>query len=164
MIEISQNLSDKDFKKAIALHYFGYKYTLINPILGILILSVFAIYGIFNPEIFNEKSIFLILIGLYLVIKPFLYIQNVFKSQKSNTLLSKKTEIRITEENKIIVSAGENVSSFNLSDLYSYFDKKKFLLLYIAKNQYQIIDKTLLTNSEAEMLVRKLKELGIKKR
>ena len=164
MIEISQNLSDKDYKKAIALHYFGYKYTWISPILGVLMSITFMISALLNPGTIDNKLIFAILFSVYLIIRPFLYIQNVFKSQKSNKTLLKETEIKITEDNKMITMIGENSSSINLLDLYSYMDKKNFLILYLAKNQYQIIDKRLLKNSESEILTAKLKELGIKNR
>ncbi len=164
MIEINQTISDKDYKKVIALHYFGYKYTFINPILGILIILITIIFGIRNPEIFDEKIVFLILISLFLIIRPFLYIRNIFKSSKSNKTLMKKTNIKITDDDKIVTTVGENVSTISFKDLYSYFDKKTFLLLYLARNQYLIIDKKIMSNSQVESLINTLNRLKIRKR
>ena len=64
MIESTQDLSEKDYKKVIAMHYFGYKYTYFNPILGIILLSTLVVFGLINPEILRKEFVFLFLIGL----------------------------------------------------------------------------------------------------
>ncbi len=164
MIEFKQTISDIDYKKAIALHYFGYKYTLINPILGAILLLIIVTLVIINSEFFNGKTFFLLLVSSFLITRPLFYIQNVFKNSKSNKMFSKQTNIQITDDNKIITSIGENVSTVKLTNLYLYDNKKTFLFLYIAKNQYLILDKRQMSKTQIENLIKILNRLKIKKR
>jgi uncharacterized membrane protein len=163
MIEFDQNIDDKKYKKAIAIHYFGYKYTYISPILGFLVLIIMLMNLILIGE-FQQNQIILAFLGAFFLIRPFLYVQNVFKSIKTKNFGTNETRIKFTDDEKIIVEIGENSSKVNLKDLYAYYNKGYFLFLYIARNQYLIIDKTKLTEEQLENIINILNRLGIKKR
>jgi YcxB-like protein len=164
MIEFSQTISDQEYKKAIAIHYFGYKYTYINPILGVIILSVTVFKGINNAGPITHTTVFICLLSIFLLIRPLLYIQNVFKSIKSNKLSSNKVNIKITDDDKIQTEVDDNTSSISMKDLYSYFDSKNFLYLYMARNQYFILDKNNISSNQISDIVNTLNRLNIKER
>ncbi|MCX2746166.1 YcxB family protein [Mangrovivirga sp. M17] len=164
MITINQTLSDKESKKAIAKHYFGYKYTLINPIIGLItILGIISIW-ILNSEILNYKFLVVFGLGIYLLLRPVIYIQNVFKSMNSNNKLSDDLKILIDADDRIITNIGENKSIFSIKDLYAYYEVKDFLFLYVSKNMYLIIKRDSVENSEYPELINVLKRHNIKKR
>ncbi len=163
-IEFKQNLSDKDFKKAIAIHYFGLKYTFINPVFGFIILVMFIALNFKFGFLFEPSFLVLVVIALFLMARPLLYIQSVFNNSKTNKTLHQETTFQFTEDDKIIASANENQSIFKLNDLYAYSNKKTLILLYISKVQYYIIDKKVIDNTKQDLIVGKLLELGIKKK
>jgi len=164
MIEYTQVISDKDYRKAIAIHYFGYKFTYILPVMGFLIIFGLLIYLILMPEGYPSPPILLYLLGAYMIFRPLYYIQNVFKSFKTSNLFSNETDITITNDKKIIISNGGNLSSINLSDLYTYANTKNFIFLYVARNQYVIFDKRQMDDSSIAELLFMLTSLNIKKR
>ncbi|HLT41480.1 MAG TPA: YcxB family protein [Sphingobacteriaceae bacterium] len=163
MTKFNQVISDKDYKKAIAIHYFGYTYTYISPILGIMLLLGLLISTLGFSNVFPEKPIFLFLLSAFLILRPVFYIQNIYKSIKSNKLSSNETNIRITDDEKIITTSNGNLTSINLADLYSYYDSKFFLFLYVSRNQYLIIDKRQIRDN-IDGLIKTLDNLNIKKR
>ena len=164
MTEFTQVISDGDYRKAIAKHYFGYKYTYISPILGLLLFLGLLITTIFLPDVFTETPIFLFLLAAFLLLRPILYIQNVFKSMKTSKFSSNETNIQITDDNKIITNTNGNTTSLNLADLYSYYDTNSFLFLYASRNQYLVLDKRQMNTKNVDNLIRTLDSLRIKKK
>lgn len=164
MTEFNQAISDRDYKKAIAKHYFGYKYTYVSPILGLLLFLALLVTTIFLPDVSPETPIFLFLLAAFLLLRPILYIQNVFKSIKTSKFSSGETNIKITDDNEIITSNNGNLTSLNLADLYSYYDTRPFLFLYASRNQYLILDKRQMNTTDVHNLLRNLNELNIKKK
>lgn len=164
MTEFNQAISDSDYKKAIAKHYFSYKYTYISPILGIFILLVLLISFLFLPNVISSTGLFLFLLATFLVLRPVLYIQNVFKSVKTSKFSSYETNIKITDDDRIITNTGGNLSSLNLADLYCYYDTYPFLFLYVSRNQYLVLDKRQINLKDVEILVRTLDSLNIQKK
>ena len=164
MIDFNQNILEKDYKKAIAIHYFGYKYTLINPILGVVMILGLLFGTLTGLLSIDNKTLLIFLLGVFLILRPFFYVQNVFKSIKSNKMSSIAVNIKITDDNKMITQNHNNISSINLADLYLYCDTKSFLYLYIARNQYIILDKGQIMKEQVNSILDNLKRLGIKKR
>jgi len=164
MTEFNQAITDRDYKKAIAKHYFGYKYTYISPVLGLLVILGLLIVIIFLPDVFPETPIFLFLLAAFLLLRPIFYIQNVFKSIKTSKFSSGETNIKITDDNKIITSSNGNLTSLNLADLYSYYDTKPFLFLYASRNQYLILDKRQMNTADVDNMLKTLNDLNIKKK
>ena len=163
MIEFNQVISDKDYLRAIAIHYFGYKYTYISPVLGIILIWGLLIMTLGFPHAFRETPVFPFLLGAFLILRPIFYIQNVFRSIKSNKLSSIETSIKITDDEIIITTNNGNMTVNKLADLYSYYDTKSFLFLYLSRNQYLIIDKRQM-RTNVEELTNTLDRLHIKKR
>lgn len=163
-VEFKQNLSEKDFKKAIAIHYFGFKYTYINPAIGVVLLVIFIALNLKFGFLFEPSFLVLVAVALFLIARPWLYVQNVYKSSKTNKTLHKEAIFQFTDEDKIVAIVGENQSTFSLKDLYAFSNKKTLILLYISKTQYFIIDKKAIDEQKQEMITNKMKELGIKKK
>lgn len=164
MTEFNQAISDRDYKKAIAKHYFGYRYTYISPVLGLLLIVGLLIMTIFLPDVFPETPIFLFLLAVFLLLRPILYVQNVFKSIKTSKFSSGETNIKITDDNKIITSSNGNLTSLNLADLYSYYNTKHFLFLYASRNQYLVLDMRQMNTTDVDNMLRTLNYLRIKKK
>jgi hypothetical protein len=164
MIVFTQMISDGDYKKAIAKHYFRYKYTYISPILGFLMLLVLVIIHFVYEDFFSETSVILFLLSLFMLLRPIFYIQNVFRSIKTSKISSNEANIKITDDDKLITDSNGNQTSLNLADLYAYYDTKIFLFLYLSRSQYVILDKRQLNNSNANLVVQVLDSFKIKKR
>jgi hypothetical protein len=164
MIEFTQMISDRDYKKAIAKHYFGYKYTYISPILGLLILLCLLTLHFVYKGFFHETSIFLYLLAFFMLFRPILYIKNVFNSFKTSKFFSNEVYIKITDDAKLMTNGNGIETSINLADLYAYYNTKIFLFLYLSRNHYIIIDKRQLNNSDVNHVVHALDSFKIKKR
>ena len=163
MIEFKQSISDSDYRKAIAIHYFGYGYTYINPILGLILLLVVIPLIIASPTSLDYGSIILLVLGLFLMVRPMLYINNVFRSIKSNKMSPTETSIQITED-RIVITTQDNIESVHLRNLYAYCNKQTFLFLYFARNQYLVLDKRKMSQAQLEKAVERLEKLNIKRR
>jgi hypothetical protein len=164
MIEFNQIISDGDYKRAIAKHYFGYKYTYISPILGLLTLLGLITITFLYKGFFSETSIVLYLLAFFMLLRPILYINNVYTSIKTSKLSSNELNIKFTDDAKLITSSNGNQTSLNLADLYAYYNTKLFLFLYLSRNQYIILDKRQLNDSNASLVVQVLDSLKIKRR
>ncbi len=165
MIGLEQKLSTKDLKKAIRIHYFGYKYTYINPILGVGIVLISTYYLVMRSWLLDKNVIILFLLGIFLILRPVIYVQNILKCLKSSKVSPRnKATIQITDDNKIIASVEDNSTTIDLKDLYSYCDKNDFLFLYLAKNQYFLLDKKQMSADHVHHLTKILATLNIKKR
>lgn len=164
MIQFQQTLSDKDYKRAFLRHYFKAKYRYITLVMGyfLLLLSLVGIIGgILNGPNFLPNSIVLIAFGLVFALSPYLTVRSWTKNIKSSKLFSATTNYQITNDS-IIVSVGENTFTVNLRELYSFYNKDRFLMLYISKVQFYIIDKEKLSIEQTEVITDRLKSLGIK--
>jgi hypothetical protein len=162
MIEFTQTISDGDYKWAIAEHYFGYKYTYVVPVLGVLLILGLLTGAVFFEGLFPETPILLYVGAIIMVIRPVFYIYNVFNSIKTDKFSSSEVSVKVTDDNKIITSTNGNMSSFSLIDLYAYYDTRKFLFLNLSRNQYLILDKRQFTGSNN--LIRVLILLKVKER
>ncbi len=165
MIEFQQTLTDKEYNKAFFKHYFKAKYRYLTPVLGyfFIILAIIAIIvglAIGGDIILN--AIVPIVIGLFFVLSPYLTVRSWTKNMKSSKLFSATTNYQITDDDKIIGTIGDNTSTTNLSDLHSFYNKGRFLMLYISKAQFFILDKQQLSLDQIEYITDKLKRLGIK--
>lgn len=164
MIEFSQRISDGDYKKAIAKHYFGYKYTYISPILGLfMLLGILTIQIVFDG-FFSESTILVYLLALFMLLRPIIYINTVFNSIKTSRASSNEMNIKITDDSKLITDSDGNQTFSNLVDLYAYYDTKIFLFLYLSRNQYVILDKRQMKSSNAAFVIQLLDSLKITKR
>lgn len=163
MIEFNQHLSEREYKRAILLHYFGYKYTYITSVLGAFLFVMMVLNIIFTQEI-DQGKIIPILLSLFLMARPFLYVQNIIRSIRTQKNAFGFTTIKFTENGEIESRAGDNFSSIRLKDLIAYTSKKNFLFLYVARNQFILIDKTKLLDDEFARVIDILKTLGITKR
>lgn len=164
MIEFTQVISDADYKKAIAKHYFGYKYTYISPVVGVILILGLVVLTLISPDESPKAPVFLFLLGLLMILRPVFYIQNIFKSIKSGKFSSNESTITITDDNRIIADTNGDVSSLNLADLYSYYNTKTFLFLYVFRNQFLILDKRQMSTEGMESLLAILESLEVKKR
>jgi len=164
MTEFTQVISDADYKKAIAKHYFSYKYTYASPVLGLLLILGLLVVMFVSPEGAPRAPVFLYLLGAFMLLRPLFYIQNVFKSIKTSKFSSKETSIKITEDNRIITDSGGNSTTLNLADLYAYYDTNIFLFLYTFRNQFLILDKRQMSAASVEGLLRSLEFLEVKKK
>ena len=164
MAEFIQEISDRDYKKAIAIHYFGYKYTYINPILGIILLLWLFTTTILVPDEIGGNTFFLFLLACLLLLRPVFYIQNAFKSIKTYKLTSHEMKVQLTEDNKITTTSLGNSTTMNLKDLYAYKNSKGFLFLYASRNQYLILDKKQIPLTVTENLLNSLNKLNINKK
>jgi len=164
MIEITQKISDKDYKRAIAIHYFGYKYTYINPILGLFILFGLLIITLGFPEFRSDTTLILFMLAAFLVLRPILYIQNVFKSVKSNKLSSNEIDITIADNENFSIQINGNLTTMKFEDLYAYNNSRDFLFLYVSRNQYTFLDKRKMIEVDVNHLVRILDSYNIKNR
>ena len=164
MTEFTQVISDADYKKAIAKHYFSYKYTYASPVLGLLLILGLLVVTFVSPEEAPKAPVFLYLLGAFMLLRPLFYVQNVFKSIKTSTFSSNETRIKILEDNRIITGSNGNLTSLNLADLYAYYDTDIFLFLYVFRNQFIILDKRQMSAASAEGLLRSLESLQIKKK
>ena len=162
-MKFTQTISDKNLKKAIYLHYFGSKYTYVAPVLGILLFLATSVLFVLSPcpEIpkLGGRFILLLLISSCLALRPWYYVQNVFKSISSDT-----TTIEISDDYKL--TTGEKESSFsvtvNISDLHSYAERKNFLFLYASRAQFLILDKKQMTEEQEKTLLGLLTEFQIR--
>ncbi|GEM_PF-1335488 len=164
MIEFSQRISDGDYKKAIAKHYFGYKYTYISPILGLfMLLGILTIQIVFDG-FFSESTILVYLLALFMLLRPIIYINTVFNSIKISRASSNEMNIKITDDSKLITDSDGNQTFSNLVDLYADYDTKIFLFFYLSRNQYVILDKRQMKSSNAAFVIQLLDSLKITKR
>jgi hypothetical protein len=163
MMQFNQHISEKDYKRAILLHYFGYKYTYITPVLGAFVFVTMTLNLIFTHEI-DQGKIIAILLSLFLMARPFLYVQNIIRSIRLQKNAFSFTTIKFTDNGEIEIRVDDNYSSIRLKDLIAYTSKKNFLFLYVARNQFILIDKTKLSDDEFARVVDILKDLGVNKR
>ncbi len=165
MTMFNQLISERDYKLAIAIHYFAYKYTYITPVLGLLMILSFLIVTVVGPkDLFPDPPYILLLLGVFLVVRPLFYIFNVFNSIKSSKLSLVESTVNITADDTITTSTGGNINSFNLKDLYAYLNAKSFIFLYVARNQYLILDKRRMDQADIDNLFGALVRLNIKER
>jgi len=164
MTEFTQVISDTDYKKAIAKHYFSYKYTYASPVFGLLLILSLLLVTFVAPDEAPSAPVFLYLLGVFMLLRPLFYIQNVFKSIKASKFSSNETSIKITEDNRIITDSGGSSTSLNLADLYAYYDTNSFLFLYVFRNQFIILDKRQMSAASIDGLLSSLESLQIKKK
>jgi len=127
-------------------------------ILGLLVVTFVS------PEEAPKAPVFLYLLSAFMLLRPLLYVQNVFKSIKTSKFSSNETSIKITEDNRIITDSSGNSTSLNLADLYAYYDTDIFLFLYVFRNQFIILDKRQMSAASVEGLLRSLESLEVKKK
>jgi hypothetical protein len=164
MYTFSQQLSDKDLRNALRIHYFGYIYTLITPVLGALISLYFIATMIIQPESFNPSKLLLLIAGLFFILRPRLYITNIFRAIRSQKNAEFPATINLTEDNKIESHVGESSSTISLEELFAYADKQNFLFLYVTRNNFLILDKREMPVGMHEKLISLLLIFRIKKK
>ncbi len=141
MQSFTQNLSDKDLKKTLRIHYFGYKYTLITPVMGGLV-SLYLIYHIIANPGLPEPAIWLLLIaGAFFILRPRLYINRIFSNIKARKIAEETMSITLTDDEKISSVVGESQSLIPLKELHRYADKQDFFFLYVSKDNFLVLDK-----------------------
>jgi len=163
MTEFTQTISDNKYKKAIAIHYFGYKYTYIGPVLGCIMLLGLLILAIMLPKGYPEPPFYMYFLGAFLLLRPIYYIHNVHKNYKTGNS-SAETHFKITRDKRIEISNNGNLSSLNLKDLYAYSVSKTFIFLYVARNQYLFLEKRQMDETSIYEMLNNLNSLGIKNR
>jgi len=164
MFSFTQHLSDKDLRRALRIHYFGYKYTLITPALGALVALYFLVDLVIHPDQFNPSKLLLLIAGLFFILRPRLYITNIFRNIRSQKISESPATIRLTEDEKISSQVGESNSVNALQELFAYADKQDFLFLYVARNNFLILDKRLMPQGMLEKLISLLLHHRIRKK
>ena len=164
MIEFEQKITSVEYTKAVAIHYFGYKYTLINPVLGFTILILLGIVSVTTPEMINTTFFILLVLAVYLLLRPLIYIQGAYQATKSNEAFFELTQITITDDEKMIARANGDESSVYLKSMYAYSDTKDFIFLYYSRVQYFLLNKRYMKSNQIEEVVSKIERLGIKAR
>lgn len=162
-MNFTQKINEKDFKKALYLHYFSFKYTWINPILGVLMILIAVCLSIVY-KLFDTNILIVILLGLFLTIRPWWYVRQVLNSGRTDKTCSTEFEVEITDDDKIVTRQGEDYSSICLSNLYAWYDKSPFLFLYSARNQYLVLDKRQMTDDQVHDLTERLDQMHVRKR
>jgi len=164
MQKFTQKLSDQDLRKALRIHYFGYKYTLITPIMGAAV-SLYLLYLIINSPWPPEPTMWLLLIaGAFFILRPRLYINRILSNIKSQKMFAGSMSIELTEDERIIATAGDSMSVMPLKDLYGFTNRQDFLHLYLAKNNFLILDKREMSETMLEKLISLLEKHAIRKR
>ncbi len=164
MIEIEQKVTKAEYIKAVTIHYFGYKYTLINPVLGLVILILLSMAGIIVPEMINPSFYILLALSVYLLLRPLIYIQSVYQAAKSSKSFFEPTQITITDEEKISASANGDETSVYLKNLYAYYNTKDFIYLYYSKAQYLLLNKRYMEPRQVKEVVSIIKQIGVRSR
>lgn len=162
MIEFEQNTSNKDYFKAIKIHYFAYKSTMINPILGILLLAV-IIYKTIQEQAIGYLTIAFFLWSVFLIVRPFFSIYSTYSKNKKANPNSLPTKIKMVDDNKLIVETAGKSTEFNFLELFGYRDKGKFLFIYITQIDFLVIDKQQLPENKLSSITAFLKNTGISK-
>jgi len=164
MYTYTQHLSDKDLRRALRIHYFGYKYTLITPALGALVALYFLVDLVIHPDQFNPSKLLLLIAGLFFILRPRLYITNIFRNIRSQKISESPATIRLTEDEKISSQVGESNSVIALQELFAYADKQDFLFLYVARNNFLILDKRLMPQGMHSQILSIFAKFRIKRR
>jgi hypothetical protein len=82
----------------------------------------------------------------------------------SNQLLNGPCKIEMSDEEKIIVTVGDNSTTTRISALSHFRHKDPFLMLYATKDQYLIIDRRQMGIAQFDEFLGLLKRLGVKKK
>lgn len=128
-------MSKRDYKKAILKHYFAFGFTLINPIVGTFLILVF-IYMIFPPEEFENKSFLYLLGGVFLLLRPWIYVTQIASVHRKGEM-----KFELNQEDELTVSQNGKSATSNIADLYAFADRGQFVFLYMTKFRFHVIDK-----------------------
>jgi hypothetical protein len=164
MESFTQKLSDKDLRRTLRIHYFGYKYTLITPVIGGLVTLYLLFTLISDPQSYEHTTLLLMVAGVFFMIRPRLYISKIFANIKSQKISEGTMTVQLTEDEKVVSSVGESKSIFPLKDLYAHADKQDFLFLYVAKNNFLALDKREMPATMLHKLTGIMDKNNIKKR
>jgi hypothetical protein len=164
MDSFTQKLSDKDLRRTLRIHYFGYKYTLITPVIGALVSLYFIFTLIRDPESYEHTTLLLVIAGVFFLLRPRLYINKIFSNIKSQKISEGTMTIQLTDDEKVISSIGQTQSVIPLKDLYAQADKQDFLFLYVAKNNFLALDKREMPGAMLQKIKDILKRYNIRKR
>lgn len=162
MIEFDQKITEAEYKKAITIHYIGYKYTLINPVLAVLILVSLGVVYFTIPNMVNSMFFVLLALGVYLLARPFIYVYGIYQVIKSTKHAFNRMNIIITDDDRFITKANGDESSFSLKNLYAYSDKKNFIYLYPSKGQFFLLSKRFMEANEVKAVLNSVRRLDIK--
>ncbi len=162
MIRIEQTISPKDYRKIIWIHYFAKKTAYIAPAVGIIAFIVFAESILRDYQNAEVADLILLFIALFVILRPFHYIQRAYKSALTNRILFQRTLIKIDKEDYLRITVEGHESNFKLRGLYRYLEKKDFLLLYSSADQYFILDRRKISDLDYSAIIGQLKRLNIK--
>lgn len=164
MNSFTQQISDEDLRKALRIHYFGYKFTLITPVLGALISLYFLVNLITQPDAFNPSKLLLLIAGVFFILRPRLYITNIFRAIRSQKNADLPANIELTEHETLVSRVGESSSIIALKELFAYADKQDFLFLYVGRNNFLILDKRVMPELMYQQMVRIFEHYRIKRK
>ena len=159
MIEFEQKISNKDYFKAITIHYFGYKSTIVTPALGLLLLIAF-IFKQFETVYFTIVGI---LWAVFLLVRPFFSIFKTYSEYKKSNPELKNEKIKFFGEDSLTIESGSKSSAIKVLELFGYREKSKFLFLYITQTDFLIIDKEQLPKGKLPQVITLLINSGINK-
>jgi len=134
-MEFTQEMSRSDYKRAILKHYFAFGFTYINLVMGILLIAAF-IYKLFPLEAFENKSFLYLLGGVFLILRPWIYV-----SQIASVYRQGEMKFEINEEDELTLSQNGKSSTINIKELYAFADRGQFVFLYMTKFRFHVIDK-----------------------
>ncbi len=164
MHSFTQNLSDKDLRKTLRIHYYGYKYTLITPVLGALVTLFFLVRLALDPQSFEPVVLLVLVAGVFFMLRPRLYISRIFANIKSQKLTGQPLNVQLDDDEKIVSTAGDSQSVISLKELHRYAETSDFLFLYVTKNNFLALDKREMPSAMLQKVKSIIEKYRIRKR
>ena len=157
-------ITKKDY---LAFRYlaFVYDYTEIFTVIWVTLMSI----ALLIDYVITRRSLVIALIALFM---PLSYINSIFiklpekakKEYDSRTFSNPDFTISITNEILTISRATTTPSDIELKGLFSAFETIKQFCFFVSRNNYIIVPKNLLTNTEIDFLRKIIKSLPREKR
>jgi len=161
MIELKQQLSEYDYKRAASVHFKTYRMSKARPFLATALILV-GVWATYKTDQF-AYGFACIAYGVFMLFRKHLWIRRLVTSVKTSKSFGENIEIRVQDDGMFLTNQGSESANLHLENLAGYVRTDIGIMLYPQRNTFFLLKASAFEDPEQmDTLENLLRTLGVK--